>query len=192
MSLQPQHAQFVAEYLACFNVVEAAVRAGIHRGRARYQAAKMLARADVSQALATALESRLKGAEIRSEWVLRELANIARSDLLDLVDERGSLRSLKDIPEHARRTISKFKVTEYPDGRVVQEIGLWDKIAALDKLGRHLKLFEGGEAKGGDMVINFLNVAPPRTLPASPQLTLPSGEDEIEGEFEEQELELED
>jgi phage terminase small subunit len=190
MALKPQHAQFVAEFLTCFNAAEAARRAGFEAKNARAHACRLVARADISEALAVALEARIKGAEIRSEWVLRELANIARSDLLDLVDEKGSLKSLKDIPEHARRTISKFKVTEYPDGRVVQEIGLWDKIAALDKLGRHLKLFEGGEAKGGDMVINFLNVAPPRmAAPASPQLTLPSGEDEIEGEFEEQEPE---
>jgi hypothetical protein len=83
--------------------------------------------------------------------VLEEIARLAFSDIGQVLDFSGThprLRPACDIPEDARRALTSVKVKRYAEGRgegagevEVTEIKLWDKLAALEKAGRHLGLF---------------------------------------------------
>jgi hypothetical protein len=48
---------------------------------------------------------------MRPEWVLRELAYIAFSDVRDLFDDYGNFRALHELPEHVRAGIASITVT---------------------------------------------------------------------------------
>lgn len=72
---------------------------------------------------------------------LEELAAIAFSDIRNVAKiEGGELKITlnEDTPKYISSTIQSIK--QSPDGRI--EIKLWDKMNALEKLGKHLLLFD--------------------------------------------------
>ncbi|MDH5572496.1 MAG: terminase small subunit, partial [Gammaproteobacteria bacterium] len=50
-------------------------------------------------------------ADISEERILKELACLAFLDPADFYQENGDLKSIHDIPEHARRALSGMKIT---------------------------------------------------------------------------------
>jgi hypothetical protein len=78
-----------------------------------------------------------------ANWA-EEVCAIAFSDVGDLLELDGSLRSLASLPRHVRAAISSVKVT--PDGKVI-EYKFWDKLGALNTIARHLGLFEKDNAQ---------------------------------------------
>lgn len=95
------------------------------------------------------MDKRSKRTEITVDFVLQELALLAKTDLAEAYDEKGNLKPIHDIPVELRRAISGVKVFEEFDGfgtertkiGETRELKLWDKLRALELLGRHLKLF---------------------------------------------------
>ena len=99
-----------------------------------------------SKAYTNALEVRRQNSVDR---VLGELHRLAGADISLVFNEDGSPKPLHEIPEDVRRCISAVEVEELFEGRgearaqvgLVHKFKLWDKGAALERLGRHLKLF---------------------------------------------------
>jgi hypothetical protein len=86
---------------------------------------------------------------VSQERLLEEISHAAFFDPLDLFNEDGTLKDLRDVPEGARRAIAQFKVAEFSDrdlGRkgVMKEVKLVSKGSALTLAERHLK------SPGGD------------------------------------------
>ena len=79
--------------------------------------------------------------------VLRELAGIGFADILDYVavtpEGELALRPTEEIPPQARAAVVGIK--QGPRGI---EIKLADKLSALEKLGRHMGLFDRREPGG--------------------------------------------
>lgn len=152
---------FVSEYLRNGgNGSAAAVAAGYAAESAKVTASRLLRHPEVAARIATGKErqnGRVEGMlgedVITPERVLMEVARIAYSDPLHALNEDGTPRTLKDIPEATRRAISKIKVRVDGDGARIVEFGFWDKPKGLELLGKRLKLFtervehsgEGGE-----------------------------------------------
>ena len=84
--------------------------------------------------------------------VLQEITALAFSDIGEVMDFSGDnpkLKAAKDISENTRRAISSVKVKRYTEGAgeaarevEVQEFRFWDKLTALEKLGKHLGMFK--------------------------------------------------
>jgi hypothetical protein len=81
---------------------------------------------------------------------------------LDFSGEEPKLKPANTIPLHARRAISSIKVRRHAEGRgdeahevEVRELKLWNKLAALDKLGEHLGLWGKHEGAGGEVNVNI-------------------------------------
>ena len=89
-------------------------------------------------------EGKLYTFDITGPRVLRELAAIGFADILDYAEivREGDgvelrIRPTEEIPRRARSAVAGIK-----QGTRGVEIKLADKLSALEKLGRHLGLFE--------------------------------------------------
>lgn len=67
--------------------------------------------------------------------VLNEMSNWLRLDPLDLFDENDCIKSMKDLPENARKSIASFEVTELfaSINKVRTKIGELKRIKFIDK-----------------------------------------------------------
>ena len=151
--LKPKHRIFVDEYLKDLNATQAYIRAGyqVTQDVARRAAARLLTNVDISRALKKALGKRLTRLEISNDKVLQEAAKIAFANMLDFlkIQEDGSaIVSLKDVTRAQAAALQELNfeedVSRTADGVVPVrkvKIKLADKRAALDLLGRYLKLF---------------------------------------------------
>jgi phage terminase small subunit len=149
--LTPREERFVEEYLIDLNATAAYRRvypkASYHT--ARVNAAKLLAKTSIRGRIRAWQRRMRRQTGVNGERVIRELARIAFSDIGDVLDfsrpGRVTIRSV--IPADARRALASVKVKRLPatagqPAAELVEFKLHNKLAALEKLGRHLGLFE--------------------------------------------------
>jgi len=149
---------FAAEYLKDFNATQAAIRAGYSRRTAASQGQRLLKSAAVGNAIAQAQARLLKKADVSVENVMKEIANIAFLDPGQLVDERGALLPINQMPEEVRRGLTRLEIKElfdYDRGKTHigrrYKLGFTGKIEALAILERYLHLFpQTSEVAGKD------------------------------------------
>lgn len=143
---------FVAEYLVDLNATQAAIRAGYSEGSAYNAGYRNLNNPEIRAAIAQAQAPHLERLDMDAEEVLRELAKIARSNVLDymkigaegepIVDfsrlDRDKASALSEV------TVEDFATGRGADKRDVRRIKfrLHDKLAALDKLAKHYGLLK--------------------------------------------------
>jgi hypothetical protein len=96
---------------------------------------------------------RFQAHEITPDRVLLELARIAFGDPRKLFNSDGSMKRIHEIADEDAPMLAHVEIKTYTNRKsrgeknpgdaphIVTKIKLWDKNAALDKLGRHLKLF---------------------------------------------------
>lgn len=150
--LDPKRRLFVKEYLVDLSAPKAAERAGF----APQAGTKLLREPLVARAVERAVQRREAQIERTAERVLEEVGSIAFSDLRKAFREDGSLLPPHEWPDELAPAMSSVKVNElfeYQDradgGRgkekvqvgFTKEIKLWDKPAALNLLGKYLKLW---------------------------------------------------
>lgn len=82
--------------------------------------------------------------------IICELANMVRFDPIDLLDDNGNVKQLKDMPKTARQMIAGLDISELWIGRgadreqygLVKKIKFIDKLTAIEKLMKHLGAYE--------------------------------------------------
>lgn len=83
---------------------------------------------------------------VAADRVIRELAAVAFADIGDVLDEDGRLLPWSEIPPPARRAIARITVRRCRDGSETVTVVMRPKLAALDKLARHLGLYRKAPA----------------------------------------------
>jgi phage terminase small subunit len=162
--LTAKQQRFCDEYLIDLNATQAAIRAGYSEKTACEQGARLLANVKIQKYLQKRKTDRIERTEITQDMVLCELANIAFSNATDYAAvvekdatiqcENGALMPLydaegnpvkyrtvepvltADLTEKQKRALSVIK-----KGRDGFEIKPYDKIRALELLGKHLGMF---------------------------------------------------
>lgn len=182
MALTDKQRRFVDEYLIDLNATQAAVRAGYSENTARSIGSENLGKPAVAAAIAEAQQMRAARTEITADRVVRELARVAFSDLRGIFTENGHLIDPRDWDSDIAAAIAAVEVVTSSRGekdtagrpavKYTHKIKVWDKISALEKLGRHLGMFvnrhEHTGKDGGPLVpILNVNVAPPQPDPSS-------------------------
>lgn len=143
--LTPKQQAFVAEYIKDFNGKQAAIRAGYHPARAERTASELLAEGKVSEAVRAAIAERSQRTQIDADYVLRRLAEQDAADLADILNEDGSLKSVRDWPLVWRRgLVAGLKVVTVGNSDVglgqVTEVKLADRVKLQELIGRHIEV----------------------------------------------------
>jgi hypothetical protein len=106
----------------------------------------------------------------RAEWfiqgILGELKDIAMADIRLLYDDEGNLLPPKQWPEHMARVVQAVESVESQvDPTTTKRVKMWDKLKAIELLGKNLKMFKdqldiGVNASLEDLVIGSLKEEP--------------------------------
>lgn len=155
--------RFADEYLIDLNAEQAAIRAGYSERYARGNAHKLVANSGISEYIKKRMDDRIARTEITQDRVLRELAIIAFSNAADyasiiekdaMVDVNGVTVPLEDadgnpikyrtvepvltedLTEEQKRALAVIK-----KGRDGFEVKPYDKVRALELLGKHLGMW---------------------------------------------------
>lgn len=149
--------RFVEEYLVDRNQVQAYRRAfgtDCTYATACKNASQLVRKGNVKREIKAAEADFRRKKRIDAGKVLGELAGIAFLDPLDAhehdVNGMVRLRSLREMPVSVRRAIASVKVKRIPtrpgqEPEEVVEVKFWDKVAALEKLCKHLGILNEPE-----------------------------------------------
>lgn len=159
---------FANEYVKDFDATAAFTRAYGPRktvGGTRLSAHKMLHSKAGAQAVAELTRARVERIGFDADRVLEEIARLAFSDINNLFEEDGeTFRAWKDIDPMFKKAISSVEVHLDKNSKTVKihKIKMWDKLGALEKLGKHLRLFhdtklEVSDADGGPLSGNEMS-----------------------------------
>lgn len=170
--------RFCDEYLIDLNATQAAIRAGYAEKRAAEQAYQLLRKTTVQAYIQKRKADRVQRTEITQDMVLCELANIAFSNAADyaavvekdieLTQENGTVTKLYDqdgnpvryktvepvltseLTEEQKRALAVIK-----KGRDGFEVKPYDKLKALELLGKHLGMWTDKLEVDADMDLNI-------------------------------------
>lgn len=149
MALKEKQKRFCEEYVIDLNATQAAIRAGYSEETAGAIGWENLKKPEI--------ESYLKElqAEISNrngdlaQKVIEELKKIGFSNIQDYIGLENTVKDLSEIDAQKAAAVSSIKrsVTEFGDEetggtKTVLEFKLWDKLSALEKIGKHIGIFE--------------------------------------------------
>lgn len=178
MALSDKQKRFCDEYLIDLNATQAAIRAEYSEKTAYSQGQRLLKKVEIQQYIQQRKVDRTERTEITQDMVLRELANIAFSNAADyaavvekdvvLTGENGTAIKVYDedgnpvkyktvepvltseLTEDQKRALSVIK-----KGRDGFEVKPYDKVKALELLGKHLGMWTDKLEVDADMDLNI-------------------------------------
>jgi phage terminase small subunit len=161
--LTPKQERFKNNLLKGMDKGKAYEKAGyVARGNvASVNASNLLKNPKFNHFYQAALQKIANRAEATKERVLKEECRIAYADLNDIFNGE-TLLSPQEIPEDIRRAISSVKVKqksilgEGGEGSVVEttyEYRFWDKGKSLERISKHLGLYEKDNAQKAPTII---------------------------------------
>ena len=155
--LTEKQKRFVQEYLVDLNATAAAKRAGYSEKSASRIAVELLNKTQVSAEIQKQQAKRQKRVEITQEKVLEELAAIAFANGADFatVNQNGIVRitPTSELPDEKRKAIASIK-----EGQYGTEIKTYDKVRALELLGKHLGVFDSNNGVAAEQENNIFDV----------------------------------
>lgn len=142
--LTPKQELFVKEYLIDLNATQAAIRAGYSPNTAREIGAENLSKPNIKNQIDKAMAERSRRTGINQDRVLEEIAKIAFLNPVDVIDmDEATIRGDANREDTAAIASVKVKTIPTPEGNIVErEVKTYDKLKALDQLGRHLGMFK--------------------------------------------------
>lgn len=138
----PKYEAFCQEYMKDLNQTQAAIRVGYSEKTAVVQGSRLLTHVNVSERIQELMQERQQRTQVTADMVIAELAKVAFHNVQDFVNGGNSILELKHLDREKVAAVSAVKTTMKADGDLVSEVKFHDKIAALEKLGRHLGIFE--------------------------------------------------
>ena len=152
MKLTAKQMRFVDEYLVDFNVTQAAIRAGYRAGSAHQCGWQNMKKLEIQTEISRRQKDLQKRTEVTQDCVVRELARVAFADAASHVRVR-----LREVPcpdgTRARVPVVEVKptaeltddqraaISQIKQGANGIEIKMYDKLKALELLGRHIGMF---------------------------------------------------
>jgi phage terminase small subunit len=164
--LRPKQKRFVQEYLVDLNATQAAIRAGYAPKRADAIGYENLRKPGIQEELQRYQSKLAEKVEVTIEELIIAYKQIAFADLAECYDENGFLKNIHDIPASCRMAIAGLEIDELFEGKgedrerigQTKKLKLWDKLKALDSLGRHLGLFNADDSKKTQVSVPVINL----------------------------------
>lgn len=164
--------RFVQEYLVDLNATQAAIRAGYSAKTAAQIGERMLRKVEVQALLTERMKARSERTEITADRVLREIARLAFFDIRKLVGDDGRPKDLKDLDDDTAAAIAGLEVARVGNAVIgegeVLKFKISDKNAALEKLAKHLGLFEKDNKQQAPTVFSRIELVGVRPKPQKP------------------------
>ena len=91
--------------------------------------------------------------EISARSNLEITAAICQSDIADLVDDEGKIKSPIHWPAHARQAVSSYRMGFTKDGEAFYEVRFWNKVGALSLMFDHFGLKKGEQGHGDTLPV---------------------------------------
>lgn len=156
MNLNIRQLKFAQAYATDGHAERAAIAAGYKASSAKVTASRLLTNVDVQAEIMRCHKELHERTGVDAAWLLTELADLALMDPLEIFDERGDLRELKDMSVRARKSIAGLEVeARYDDdGNLighVRKIKLLSRLRVLELVGKHTAV----RAFGPDTQINM-------------------------------------
>ncbi|GHE34826.1 terminase small subunit [Sphingobacterium griseoflavum] len=163
MALTDKQQRFVDEYMVDLNATQAAIRAGYSPDTARQMASENLSKPDIQEAIQIKKQKISEATGITAERVLAEYAKIAFSDVRNVLTVDGGLKDASEWGDDAAGAVAAVKSFEVTssDGEKLgtnREVKMYDKLRALEAIGKHIGLFEKDNKQKQAEVINHINL----------------------------------
>ena len=147
--LSSMQERFCLEYIVDHNGAAAAKRAQYSEDTAAEQACRMLKAPKIKDRIAELMDEQAERTQITADRILVELFRLATVDLSEAFDAHGHLLRIDEMPANVRRSIAGFEIDALYEGSgrdkfhvgETKKIKLYDKIRALELLGKNKKLF---------------------------------------------------
>lgn len=154
--------RFIEEYLIDLNATQAAIRAGYSPDTAKDIGCENLAKPNIKNEIDKAIAERSRRTGINQDRVLREIAKIAFVNPSDVINFNQATVK-ENASDDDLAVISGVKIKSIPtdDGNIQErEVKLYDKLKALDMLGKHLGMFTDKVELKGDMGVKIIDDIP--------------------------------
>lgn len=138
--LTPKMALFVQNYLVSTNAAQAALAAGYSPKTAAAMGRKLLAKPVIDDAIQQAMNERAERLHINQDMVLLELMAVVKASIGDYLTFGPAGVVFRDMAGIAPEKIALIK--EISQGKAGIRLALPDKLEALEKLARHLGMYE--------------------------------------------------
>ncbi|MDH1531002.1 terminase small subunit [Acinetobacter johnsonii] len=140
-NLTPKQQRFVEEYLIDLNATQAAIRSGYSEKTAKSIGQENLTKPDIQKAIEEAQNKRQEQTQIDAAYVLKRLVEIDQMDVLDIMDDDGNVKPLRDWPKIWCQYISNIETISMDDGEGwLKKIKWPDKVKNLELLGKHVSV----------------------------------------------------
>ena len=154
--LRPQQQQFVVEWLKHGNGGRAAIAAGYKASNAYGTASTMLKSPLIQAEIARVKARRAERTDISAERVLQQAQRMAFVDPRAYFAEDGSMIPVQELSDEAAAALQSLEVELGQNGKLKTRYKMVDRGAAVERLMRHLGLFERDNTQAVDAVGNLL------------------------------------
>lgn len=142
-AMQEAYAQ---EYTKCpENQTQAAINAGFSPNTASVKASVMMRDERIQKRIAELMEERNKRLRVSADYVLLRLVEIDQMDVIDILNDDGTLKPIREWPKIWRTTLSGFDLSstimnmdETSIETILKKIKWPDKVKNLELIGKHV------------------------------------------------------
>lgn len=127
------------------NQSQAAIDAGFSPKTAHVKASVMMRDERIQKRIAELMEERNKRNRVSADYVLMRLVEIDQMDVLDILNDDGSLKPIREWPKIWRTTLSGFDLSstimnmnEDSIETILKKIKWPDKVKNLELIGKHV------------------------------------------------------
>lgn len=149
MALTAKQKLFCNQYLIDLNATQAAIRAGYSKKTAAEIGHENLIKPQIEAYISELQKELSRKTNITPEMVIAEIGRIGFSNIQDFIEEGNTVTDISQIPRDVAASVKSIKksVTEWGSGKdagtkTVTAFEIYDKLSALEKIGRHLGIFE--------------------------------------------------
>lgn len=137
---------YAQEYTKCpENQTQAAINAGFSPNTAAVKASVMMRDERIQKRIAELMEERNKRLRVSADYVLLRLVEIDQMDVLDILNDDGTLKPIREWPKIWRTTLSGFDLSstimnmnEDSIETILKKIKWPDKVKNLELIGKHV------------------------------------------------------
>lgn len=156
--LNAKQKRFSEEYVVDSNATQAAIRAGYSKKTAKEQGSRLLTKVHVKDYISKLQEQILERSKMNIDECVQRLTAMARYDILDLYDENGAFKDIKDIPDETRMAIESIDSDDIKiEGMVIgttKKIKLSSRRENIKELLKYLGGYEKDNQQKAEIVMS--------------------------------------